>query len=191
MPNERRRQRSTRIVVASILLVAASLLVTSAVVIASQLLLIVAALAALVAGFAAARIISNELAHTRREWARDRAQQAKAYQGVLAERTREQARFAAQMSDRIAERDTTITELNGTLRLAERRADLADKKVHVEKRRNARLQERVDTLLTEQEQIAAESSITWDGTDVPTIVDLLKWEQSTAPVSVEDDRKQA
>lgn len=180
-------------VVALAMLAVASLVVTPAVFVASVPLLAAAAVVALVAGIASARIISNELAQTRREWAKDRAAQAKAYQRVMSDRTREQAKFAKDMTERVQGRDKKIVELRGTLRVVESRVHDGDERLKVEQRRNAELQETVETLRSEQEEIAAEVMTLWDGADVPTIVDLLNWEQTAASYtqSETDSRKQA
>lgn len=193
MSNERRRQRSVRIVAAVLVLLAAAVLVTVAVVVASQALLVVAALGALLAGCVAARIVNNELAQTRREWARDRAQQAKAYEDILAARTREQARFAADMSKRVADRDSRIVELKGTVRLADARADEAGRRVNLEKKRNAELQDRVASLLTEKEALVDRAALEAESAEASTIVDLMRWEQDSSGLDAppRDERKQA
>lgn len=178
-------------VVAIAMLVVASLVVTPAVIVTTVPLLVAAAVVALVVGIASARIISNELAQTRREWAKNRAEQAKAYQRVMSDRTREQAEFAKDMTERVRDRDKKITELRGTLRVVESRVRDGDRRLKIEQRRGAELQDTVETLRAEQEEVAAEAMTLWDGADVPTIIDLLNWEQTAANLSEVDGRKQA
>src|SRR4030095_3117150 len=72
----RRRQRSTRLVVAVALLVVAALAVGIAVVSMSPLVLAGVSVLVLALGAGATRITHSELMQTRREAARDRAEQA-------------------------------------------------------------------------------------------------------------------
>lgn len=94
-----------------------------------------AAVVALLLGYAAAKIVHSELVQSRREHAADRAAQAAAYDRILTDRAAAQARFVDTMSQRLAERDQTVGELQVTLRHSERcRAD-AELRVKREARR--------------------------------------------------------
>src|SRR5688500_1952899 len=108
-PNARRRQRSTRLTVAVALLVLAAVLVTIAFLDNVAWFQTLAAFAAVVLGAAATRITHSELMQTRRDAARDRAQQAQEYRALTDRRTAENEAFAATMAERIAEREAAIS----------------------------------------------------------------------------------
>ena len=89
-----------------------------------------AAVVALVAGVAATRIVSTELAQSRRDAARERAGLARAYQQLAVRRGREHvshtAALTAAAADRLAERERVIAGLRRSLRLAQRRLGEAE-----------------------------------------------------------------
>lgn len=158
-------------------------------------LLVGSSILAVLAGFLALRIMSNEILQTRRDWAADRATQAKSYQEIAASRQAEHETFATTMTRRLADRDDTILGLRGTLRLSERRADQAERRAREQAERVSTLQATVDELATEQVP-AFEVPAGWEGADLPTIVDLMSWEPETATLAVEaafteSERKQA
>ena len=188
MASNRRRRRSVRITVAVLLLVVAGLVVLAALFLAELVALAGAAVFAFVAGVCAVRLVLTELVRSRRDAAEDRAAQARAYQKLDARRVDEHATFADQITTQLDEATSAVSELRGTLRLAERRSELAEQRARHESRRRSELQHRVDTLTsaaeadTDAEQSPPEPS---DGTedakpqwdpDVPTVVDLLSWE---------------
>lgn len=186
MPSNRRRQRSVRITVAVLLLVVAGLVVLAALWIAEPVVLAVAAVAALLAGIGGVRLVLGELIRSRRLAAEDRAEQARAYQRLDAERIDENATFTTTMTSRMDEADYAVGELRGTLRLAERRAELAEQRARHESRRRGELQNRIDELTAEASpsDAGSDAPVTeepgdavpyWDP-DVPTVVDLLAWE---------------
>lgn len=179
MPGRRRVQRSVRLTVASGLLAAAFLVVVSSVVTGTGAA--VAAVVGLVAGVLACRIVYAEVVQTRAQAARDRAEQARAFEATITRNLAEHADFTALVSRRVEERDRTITELHGTIRLAERRADDAETRVLRESRRANDAQRRLSVLLDEvaahQAALEAEAAATDQLSDLPTIVDLLAWEE--------------
>jgi hypothetical protein len=182
MPSNRRRQRSVRITVAVVLLVVAGLVVLAALYIAEMVVLAGAAAVAFFAGVGAVRLVLDELVRSRRDAAEDRAAQARAYQKLDARRADEHATFADQITTLLEAATTTVTELRGTLRLAERRTELAEQRAKHEARRRGELQIRLDTLSSESEEVRPEptegsESVApyWDP-EVPTVVDLLAWE---------------
>jgi hypothetical protein len=178
----RRRQRSVRVTVAFGLLVVATLVVTSALVSGSERATAGASLLALVCGFAATRIVANELAQSRRDAARDRAAQAHAYQSIYAERIAEHNRFATSMTEQIIERDGQIGRLLATVRLVRRKADDAEDRAEREAARNAELQGLLDAASRALEE-QADAVAFWDGTDVPAVTDLLAWEERVTAVT--------
>ncbi len=181
-PN-RRRQRSVRVTVAVALLSAATVAVLAALPTQSPAWLSVSSVFALVCGFAATRIVYNELLQSRREAALDRASQAQAYRSMFSERAVEHAEFTTAMTDRLASRDRSIRELEGTIVLAEKRAMEAETRVKRESRRANEALELVEALQEQLEIRKAEEAdelATWDGwqgsMEAETVVDLLAWE---------------
>jgi len=131
----RRRQRSTRLVVAVALLVVAAVLVGIALVTMSPFVMGAAPLVVLALGAAATRITHSELMQTRRDAARDRAQQARAYVALDARRTAEQTALTETLTGRIAAGNQTIHELEGSLADAQRRLAEEHRKMNGEARR--------------------------------------------------------
>lgn len=134
-PKARRRQRSTRLTVAVALIAISALVVIGAVLSGSWLLVTVAAGLGVFLGAAATRITHSELLATRRDAARDRAEQAQAYRDLTVARTDEQAAFAATMQSRIVAHETSIEELEVALSSAQKRAAEATRKMNNEARR--------------------------------------------------------
>lgn len=134
-PRARRRQRSTRLTVAAALIALSAVVVGGAVLSGSWPLVTLAALLSVVLGAAATRITHSELMETRREAARDRAQQAQDYRDLTLTRTAEHAEFAAGMESRIAAHAETIVELELALGTAQKRAAEATRKMNTEARR--------------------------------------------------------
>jgi hypothetical protein len=131
----RRRQRSVRVTVAVALLSLATALVLLSLPTQSPVWLSISAVLALACGWAAARIVYSELVQSRREAAADRAEQAKAYRSMFAERASEHAEFTTSMTDRLARRDREVAQLESTLVSAETRAMQAEARVQREARR--------------------------------------------------------
>src|SRR6476659_8217454 len=104
-PKARRRQRSVR------LTLAVALLVLGGILSGSWLTLVLAAVVGVVLGAAATRITHSELMETRREAARDRAEQAQAYRDLTVARTAEHAAYAETMQSRIAAHESAIHDL--------------------------------------------------------------------------------
>lgn len=161
-PKARRRQRSTRLTVAAALLVVSALAVIGAVLSGSWLLVTVAAGLAVALGVAATRITHSELMDTRREAARDRAEQAQAYRDLTVARTAEHAEFTATMESRIAAHEHSITELEVALGSAQKRAAEATRKMNGEARRADVAEQEgrsLGTRLDDAEERAAEAIV--------------------------------
>ena len=202
MPLNRRRQRSVRVTLAVALLAVATVLVLTAFLVGGVLWLGAAALVAWGAGVCASRIISNELAESRRENSRDRAEAAQAYNELAEERAAEHERFTATMRQKVEDHSTTITRLKANLRLAEKRAELAEQtadrnkvavtKAHKEiaelKSRIAELEGEAATSGTAREP--AESIFDLDSlqglVDVPSVVELRQRDERAQEEPVEE-----
>jgi len=134
-PQARRRQRSTRLTVAVALIVVSALAVAGAVLSGSWLFVTTAAVLGVVLGASATRITHSELLQTRRDAARDRADQARDYRDLTVARTAEHAEFAASMTARLERQETALSELEGALTSAQKRAAEATRKFNAEARR--------------------------------------------------------
>jgi hypothetical protein len=186
---QRRIQRSVRVSVAAGLLVLAAVVVVAAVVTSTWVS--AAAVACLLAGATSSRIIYTEVTQTRRDSAVARAEQARDFGHAMTKTHAEHLTYTATMMTRLADRDQEIVSLNGTIRLAEKRADVAEARVKRESKRANDAQERLSALLEEvraaqeaADQAAAEESAeVWAGlgipeaAELPTVVDLLAWEE--------------
>jgi len=134
-PVARRRQRSTRLVAAVALLVVAAGVVGIALATMSPFAMGASPLVVLALGAAATRITHSELMQTRRDAARDRAQQAQAYVALDARRTAEQTTLTETLTGRIAAGNQTIHELEGSLADAQRRLAEEHRRMNAEARR--------------------------------------------------------
>jgi len=162
----RRRQRSTRLTVAVVLLALAAVAVIGAIVSGSWLLVTLTAAAGVLLGAAATKITHTELVTTRRDAARDRAEQAQAYRRLTDERTAENAAFAASMQDKLSQQTAAVAELEDALTAAQQRAADATRKLNTEARRaeaaerqGRDTEERLGGRLAEAEERAAEAVV--------------------------------
>ena len=114
-PTARRRQRSTRLTVAVSLLTCAAVLVTVAFLGDAAWFQAVAAVSSVVLGAAATRITHSELLQSRRDAARDRAEQAMAYRELTEQRTAEHLTFSRAMQARSDQQELALTELESAL----------------------------------------------------------------------------
>ncbi len=153
-----------------------------------------AAIFSVLAGATSSRIIHTEVIQTRRAAAIERVQLSRDFGLAMAKSHEEHTSFTSTMTSRLAARDQTIVELNGTIRLAERRADEAELRVKHEAKRANDAQERLaallDEVLTAQAEALAGVGIP-EAADLPTVVDLLAWENSAGDALLEDVRRQA
>ena len=153
-----------------------------------------AAIAAAVCALGAVRVMYLEVAETRLSHARERARQSRDFQRTLASNRAEQAIFVASMERRMGFKDRAIGELSGTLRLAEARADEAETRARRETRRaneaQSRLADLLDEVLAQQTTELAAIDDAHDP-DLPTIVDLLAWEERVSESLVQDLRREA
>lgn len=177
MSGSRRVQRSIRVIVAALLVLAAAVGVVAAVAVGTAVS--GAALVAAAVGLIAVRIMHAEVVQTRRRSSADHAAQAKSFGAALATKQADHTAFTVAMTSRLADKDQTIRELDGTVRLAERRADLAEERVKREAKRaneaQARLSDLVDDVLAARDEVDESGDLALQ--DLPTIVDLLAWEE--------------
>lgn len=220
MSGSRRTQRSVRVVSAVLLVLAAAGGVAATVALGTGVE--VAAVAAALLSLVAVRILYAEITHTRRTASADRSAQARSFGAAMAVKQAEHTEYTKVMSYRLASRDRTITELEGTVRLAERRADVAEDKVKHEAQRANEAQTRLSDLLDEVLAVQAAAAVAEGAAgvdaeavsddvavpatgllpadldavaaqlaDLPTIVDLMAWEDRANVATVDELRKQA
>jgi hypothetical protein len=177
----RRRQRSVRVTVSVTLLAVATALVVLALPTQSALLLSIAAVAAIVLGWAALRMMWTEVLQSRRENARDRAAAANAYRNLFSQRAAEHAEFTTAMTERLAESQLTMRELEGALGVEQRRAAVAENGLADASARLGDAQRRVGELeaeLTRRHAEEAEALAIWEGEggDAAAVAELVAWE---------------
>ncbi|MEX0426279.1 hypothetical protein AB3X52_01515 [Nocardioides sp. DS6] len=154
----RRRQRSTRLTVAVTLLVVAALAVMGAAATGSWLLVTLAAVLAVVLGAAATKITHAELLASRRDAARDRAEQAQAYRRMTEERAAENKAFADHMKGELERREKTVGELEAALAAAHQRAAAAIRARGDEARRAAQAERNGDVVRAKLEEAEARAA---------------------------------
>jgi hypothetical protein len=137
------------------LIVLAALVVTGAALSGSWLLVTIAAGLGVVLGAAATRITHTELVESRVTAARDRADQAKAFNVLADERSEEHAAYVADVRSRLSEKEQALVELELALSLSQRRAATSTRRRNAEGRRAAGLQVK----LTEAEERAAAAQL--------------------------------
>lgn len=174
MSGNRRVQRSVRVMVVSGLLAASSLVVVASVL--SDVAVGATALGAVVVGAVCSRIVYSELTQTRREAARAQAAQARSFGATMTQAHREHRAFAAMVASRFDQRDERIGQLEATLHLSERRAAKAESRATQETQTAREAQEQLAALLEAVTQTPLRL-VTPESDDVPTMVDLLAWEE--------------
>lgn len=170
--SRRRRQRSVRVTVAVTLLAIATVAVLGALPTQSPVLLSVSSVLALALGWAALRIVWTEVLQSRREHATDRAATASAYRSLFSDRAAEHAEFTTVMTERLAESNSSIYELQGALVKAQRqnaevalRAEAAESAHAAALVRVAELERSIDMLredLLDPERGSVEDLISFD-----------------------------
>lgn len=194
----RRRQRSVRLTVAVGLLSAATAAVLATLPTQSPVLLSVSAVAALVLAWAAVRIMWTEVLQSRREHAADRAATASAYRSLFSERAAEHAEFTTAMTERLAESNLSVRELQGELVQAQRqaaeallRAESSEQTLEQARDRVGQLERSIEMLRSERAAEEAEALASWEaegGEPARGSVDeLVSWETKAAQIQAEQD----
>lgn len=192
MSNSRRSARSRRVLIASALLVTALLVATAAVIISTIPALVAATIYAVGAGIVSARLIANDLAQMRRDWARDRAEIADHNRLQAVARSQAHIAFAEQMSSRIRHKDSQIENLRDSLVTAE--IDMAKARERMSAER-ARIDALTADLTSAQSDIESARSDLLRATDalaaseaaeMQARADVIAWEQS----ATEEERRQ-
>jgi hypothetical protein len=194
----RRRQRSVRVTVAVVLLSVATVGVLAALPTQSPVLLSTSSVGALVLGWASLRIVWTEVLQSRRENAADRAAAASAYKSLFSLRAAEHAEFTTAMTERLAESNLSVRELQGELVQAQRhaadarvRAEAAESALDSAQGRIGELEESIEVLRAERAAEEADALASWEaegGEPARGSVDeLVSWEAKAAEIQAEQE----
>ncbi len=192
MAHSRRTSRSRRVLIAVALLATAVLVAAVGIVVSTIPLLVTATVYAVVAGIISARLLSNDLAQLRRDWARDRAVIADSNRKLAVVRSHEHQAFAEQMGSRIRHKDAQLESLRDSLVTAE--IDLAKTRERVSAER-ARSEALAADLTSAQSDIESARSDLLKATDalaaseaaeIQARAEVVAWEQS----ATEEERRQ-
>jgi DNA repair exonuclease SbcCD ATPase subunit len=174
----------------------------------SPVLLSASSVLALALGWAALRIMWAEVLQSRRENAADRAAAATAYKSLFSLRAAEHAEFTTAMTERLAESNLSVRELQGELVQAQRqmadavvRAEAAERSLDDARERVGELEQSIEMLRTEREAEEADALAAWEAEGGPDLTgqpargsvdELVSWEAKAAEIQAEQDEiKQA
>ncbi len=200
MAGRRRVQRSVRVSVSALLVAVAAIAVAVAVTFSAAVAPSAGFAAA--AGAAAARILYTEVLQTRRNASRSRADQALAFSTVLARLRAQHAGEVAAWHRTVLERDRSIGALVARLRAADERADTATSRADREMRRadgaQRRLTEVLDAVLARPDGSSSrageedeDDSFLPETRALPTVVDMLAWDERTSGSRADRARRHA
>lgn len=176
-----------RVTVAVALLAVATVAVLLSLPTQSPALLSISAVTALVLGWASLRIVWTEVLQSRREHATDRAATATAYKSLFSERAAEHAEFTSAMTERLAESNQSMHELQAALVLAQRqaagsvvRADAAESAHASALVRVAELERSIDLLRAERAEVAEALGDVLGETEPGSVEDLMTFDEKIA-----------
>ena len=201
----RRRQRSVRVSVSVVLLSVATAGVLAALPTQSPVALSISSVLALALGWASLRIMWTEVLQSRRENAADRAAAASAYKSLFSLRAAEHAEFTTAMTERLAESNISVRELQGELVQAQRqlariqreagdavtRAESAERAIADAEQRVAELEKSIEVLHAERAAEEADALASWEAEGGPargSVDELVSWEEKAAEIRAEQDQ---
>jgi hypothetical protein len=196
MAGRRRIQRSVRLTVAGSVVCLGAAAVLAALALSAAVG--AAAVLAALTGVVAVRIMHTEVVQNRRDTSRSRADQALAFGHALAGLRSEHVQAVGEMAVVLVQRDRSIRDLSSRLRVAEDRTTSADARADREARRadaaQTRLSEVLDAVLAQHVSMTESDESTDLGDDrrtLPTVVDLLAWEERSTASRTESPRRHA
>jgi hypothetical protein len=196
----RRRQRSVRVTVAVVLLSVATVGVLLALPTQSPVLLSVSSVLALVLGWISLRIMWTEVLQSRRENAADRAAAAGAYKSLFSLRAAEHAEFTTAMTERLAESNLSVRELQGALVQAQGqaadalvRAESAERTLGDARQRVVELEQSIEVLHAARVAEEADAVAIWEAEgggepDRGSVEELVTWEAKAAEIKAEQEQ---
>jgi hypothetical protein len=144
---------------------------------------------ALLLGWASLRIVWTEVLQSRRENAADRAAAASAYKSLFSLRAAEHAEFTTAMTERLAESNLSVRELQGELVQAQRQTADATVRAETAEQRVGELEESIEVLRAERAAEEADALASWEaegGEPARGSVDeLVTWEAKAAEIKAE------
>jgi hypothetical protein len=186
----RRRQRSVRVTVAVVLLGVATLGVLVALPTQSPAFLSASSVGALAFGWAALRIMWTEVLQSRRENAADRAAAASAYKSLFSLRAAEHAEFTTAMTERLAESNLSVRELQGELVQAQRHLASSQRRLAEASSRAESAEKSLEQIRAERAAEEADALASWEADGGPargSVDELVSWEQKAAEIRAEQD----
>ncbi len=171
----RRRERSVRVTAASLLLALAAVFVTAAILSGALVWLSAASAFSVVTGLVVAWLDRAELLASRRETGAVRADLAAEYRDILEVRGEEHAVFLHALTDQLVFRERELSEMEGVVALAERRAEVAEE----QRSETERALREVQAQLPQQYVGSA------DDDSLETVVDLLGWGRTSTADQLE------
>ena len=192
MASTRRIPRSRRAVGAAGLLISAVLVAAAGIIVSTVPVLIGATTYAVLTGVIAARMLSNELADRRREWALERAVIIDDNRRASVARSREHIQFANQMGSRIRLRDAQLAELRDSLVTAEIDLARSRERVSEERARSVALQSDAESAKSDLESAqfdlarALDALAESESAELDARAQVLAWEEAAS----EEERRQ-
>lgn len=187
--SNRRIPRSRRAIGATALLLTAVVVAVLGIVVATVPVLVVATIYAVVTGSIAARLLVNEIAQVRRDWARDRAQLADSNRKAAVAKSREHIAFAQQMGQRVSLRDSQIATLRDAMVTAEIELAQARERVSAERARSAALEADVNSAQSDLESArldlrnAGDALAASESAELQVRAELAAWEDAATEES--------
>jgi chromosome segregation ATPase len=186
MVSNRRSSRSRRALAAAALLVSAVLVAIVGILVSTVPVLVGATAYAVVTGIVAARLLSNDLAQMRRDWAGDRAKLADEHRLAAVTRSREQAAYATQMGSRIRLREAQLSTLRDSLVTAEIDLARSRERLSAERARSEALESDLDSARSDLESArvdlrqASDALATSETAELQARAELLAWEEASS-----------
>ena len=128
---------------------------------------------------------------SRRENAADRAAAASAYKSLFSLRAAEHAEFTTAMTERLAESNLSVRELQGELVQAQRKLAKSERSLADARARVADLERSIEVLHAERAAEEADALATWEadggGPARGSVDDLISWEETAAEIRAEQE----
>lgn len=186
MASSRKIRRSRRLLAAIALLFMAVVVAVIGIVLATVPVLVAVTAYSLASGIIAARLLTEDIAQMRRDWARDRAGIADDHRRNAVTRSREQIAFAEQMGSRIRLKDAQLDALRDSLVTAE--IDLAKTRERVSAERA-----RIEALIADRDSAqsdlesarvdlrnANDALTASESAEIQARAEVLAWEESAS-----------
>lgn len=182
----RRSSRSRRALASATLLISAVLVATIGILVSTVPVLVAATVYAVASGIVAAWLLSKDVAHMRRDWARDRARIADEGRRAAITRSREHIAFVNQMGSRVRLRDTQISALRDSVVTAEIELARARERLSAERARSEALESDLGSAKSDLESArvdlrrASDALAASETAEMQARAELLAWEEASS-----------